>query len=93
MKCTLRHREYEILNQAAGVLAGMLKPYFGKLLLGPEYPMVSRIRNQYIKNIILKTGKGKDAAQLKFEVARQIEKFLELPDYKSVRVQLDVDPM
>jgi len=93
LEVSLRHKEYEILNNAANVLAGMLKPHFGKLLLGPEYPMVSRIRNQFIKNIILKTGKGKDAAQLKFETARQIEKFLDLPDFKSVRVQIDVDPM
>lgn len=93
LEVSLRHKEYEILNRAADVLAGMLKPFFGKLLLGPEYPMVSRVRNQYIKNIILKTSKGKEAAQLKFETVRQIEKFHELPDYKSVRVQLDVDPM
>ncbi|MBK6964690.1 MAG: primosomal protein N' [Bacteroidales bacterium] len=93
LEVSLRHKEYEILNKAANVLAGMLKPYFGKFLLGPEYPMVSRVRNQYIKNIILKTSKGKEAAQLKFETARQIEKFHELPDFKGVRVQLDVDPM
>ncbi len=93
LEVSLRHREYEILNKAASVLAAMLKPYFGKLLLGPEYPMVSRVRNQFIKNIILKTSKGKEAAQLKFETARQIEIFHELPDYKSVRVQIDVDPI
>jgi primosomal protein N' (replication factor Y) len=89
----LRHKDAEVLNRAANVLAGMLKPFFGKMMLGPEYPMVMRVRNLYIKNLILKTGKRNEAAQLKFETARQIEKFLELPDFKSVRVQLDVDPM
>ena len=38
-------------------------------------------------------GKGKEAAQIKFETARQIEKFRELPDFKSVKVQVNVDPM
>lgn len=93
LQVSLRHKDYELLNKAAGVLAAMIKPYFGKLMLGPEYPMVSRVRNLYIKNLILKISKGKDGAQLKFETSHQVEKFLELPDYKSVKVQLDVDPM
>ncbi len=93
IEVSLRHKDAEVLNRAANVLAGMLKPFFGKMMLGPEYPMVMRVRNLYIKNLILKTGKRNEAAQLKFETARQIEKFLELPDFKSVRVQLDVDPM
>jgi len=93
VQVSLRHKDYELLNKAASVLAGMLKPFFGKLMLGPEYPMVSRVRNLYIKNLMLKIGKGKEGAQFKFETARQIEKFLEMPDYKSVRVQVDVDPM
>jgi primosomal protein N' (replication factor Y) len=93
LEVSLRHKDYEILNKAASILAGMLKPFYGKLLLGPEYPNVSRIRNQYIKNIILKMGKGKEAAQIKFETTRQIEKFRELPDFKSVKVQVNVDPM
>lgn len=93
LQVSLRHKDYEILNRAAAVLAGMLKPYFGKLMLGPEYPMVSRVRNLFIKNLILKIGKGNEGAQLKFETAHQIEKFLELTDFKSVRVQMDVDPM
>ena len=93
IEVSLRHKDAEVLNRAANVLAGMLKPFFGKMMLGPEYPMVMRVRNLYIKNIILKTSKRNEAAQLKFETARLIEKFLELPDFKSVRVQLDVDPM
>jgi len=93
LQISLKHKEYEILNQAASTLAGMLKPYFGKLMLGPEYPMVSRVRNLYIKNLILKIGKGKQGAQLKFETARQIEKFLTMPDYKSIKIQIDVDPI
>lgn len=93
LQVSLRHKDAQVLNQAAGVLAGMLRPFFGKLMLGPEFPMVMRVRNLFIKNLILKISKGKEGAQFKFETARQIEKFLELPEYKSVRVQVDVDPI
>ena len=90
---SLRHKDHNVLNQAAAVLAKMLKPYFGNLMLGPEYPMVARVRNMYIKNIILKIDKGIQGKQLKFEATRNIALLQEMADYKSVRVVVDVDPM
>jgi primosomal protein N' (replication factor Y) len=90
---SLRHKDHNVLNQAAAVLASMLKPYFGNLMLGPEYPMVARVRNMYIKNIILKIDKGQKGKQLKFEAIRNTELLQAMADYKSVRVVVDVDPM
>lgn len=92
IEISLMHRDAEFLNKAASALAGMLKPTFGALLLGPEYPLVSRIRNLYIKNLLLKTGKGTQGKQSKAELTRQLELFRALPDYKSVRIAIDVDP-
>lgn len=93
IEISLQHKDYTLLNKAAEVLASSLRPVFGKMLLGPEYPMVARVRNQYIKNIMLKTGKGKEAAHLKFQTMKIIDKFRELPDYKGVKIQLNVDPV
>ncbi|MBW6491187.1 MAG: primosomal protein N' [Lentimicrobium sp.] len=90
---SLRHKDYNLLNHAAGVLSGMLKPYFGNLMLGPEYPLVSRIRNLYIKNIILKLDKGIQGRQLKFEAMRNVGILRSMAEFKSVRVVVDVDPM
>lgn len=90
---SLRHKEEKVLDKAATKLAEMLKPQFGKLMLGPEYPNVSRVKNFYLKNILLKIGKGLKGQDLKLEAARQIELFKQLQDFKSVRVVIDVDPM
>lgn len=90
---SLRHADAELLGKAAATLAGMLKPHFGGLMLGPEYPLVSRIKNQYIKTILLKIGRGSAGKQQKLEMIRQLELFSELKDYKSVRVGIDVDPL
>lgn len=93
VEISLRHRDQEVLNNGAAVLAGMLKPVFGKQLLGPEYPIVSRIRNLFIKNIILKIGKGQHGKQQKLELKNLLAKFGELQGYKSIRVTVDVDPV
>lgn len=90
---SLRHKEAKVLDKAASKLAEMLKPSFGKLMLGPEYPNVSRVKNFYLKNLLLKISKGTKGHGLKLETARQIELFKQLQDFKSVRVVVDVDPM
>jgi len=90
---SLRHKEEKVLDKAASKLAEMLKPSFGKLMLGPEYPNVSRVKNFYLKNLLLKISKGTKGQELKLETARQIELFKQLQDFKSVKVVVDVDPM
>lgn len=89
---SLRHKEEKILDKAATKLAQMLKPYFGNFMLGPEYPNVSRVKNMYIKNILLKIGKVQKGQELKAQTAHQIELFKQLQDFKQVRVVVDVDP-
>ncbi len=93
IQVSLRHKDPNVLNQAAAALAGLFKPVFGGLMLGPEYPMVSRVRNLYIKNIILKIDKGPKGRQFKFEAMRCITQLQEMADFKSVRIVVDVDPM
>jgi len=90
---SLKHKEEALLDKAAAKLAEMLKPKFGRYLLGPEYPNVSRVKNLFLKNILLKISKGVKGQELKTEACHQIELFKQLQDFKSVRVVLDVDPM
>jgi primosomal protein N' (replication factor Y) len=90
---SLRHKEEKILDKAAAKLAELLKPHFGKMMLGPEYPNVSRVKNFYLKNLLLKISKGQKGQDLKVEAGKQIELFKQLQDFKSVRVVIDVDPM
>lgn len=90
---SLRHPDEAHLDKAATKLAQMLKPHFGKMMLGPEYPNVSRVRNFFLKNLLLKIEKGTKGQQMKFELSKQINLFRELPDFKAIRIVIDVDPM
>jgi len=54
IKITLRHRDYNKVNDGAEWLAKSLKQVFKQHILGPEFPPISRIRNQYHKNILVK---------------------------------------
>jgi primosomal protein N' (replication factor Y) len=88
----LKHRDAHKLNVAASELALMLREVFGKNLLGPEFPMISRIRNLYIKHILLKFDRREQAIDLKDQLLKKLAIFSGNIDYKSVIVQIDVDP-
>jgi len=54
IRISLKHRNYQLLNDAAKYMAEILTERFGNRVLGPEYPVVARIKNMFIKNIIVK---------------------------------------
>ena len=89
----LKHRDFQKLNPAAAELSSMLRPIFKQDLLGPEYPIVSRVKNLYIKQMLVKFNREYSAKQVKELIINKIHQFQLLPDYKSVIVQIDVDPI
>jgi primosomal protein N' (replication factor Y) len=88
----LKHRDYKILNKAAGELAVDLRSTLGKRVLGPEYPLVSRIKSLYIKQIMIKIERGPNVVPFKDQIRKHIEEFQKIQVFRQVRVVVDVDP-
>lgn len=89
---TIKHRDREKVDAAADALAKALDPIPDKLLLGPEYPLVQRIRNKYNKQIILKMG-GANIKERKAQIFKIILEVNADKDFRSVYFQPDVDPI
>ena len=89
----LKDVDYEKLNKAASTLEKSLRYYFNNNLLGPEYPVVSRVKNMYIKQMVLKINKETNSAKSKEILKGIIDDFKCLNEFKSVKIQLDVDPI
>jgi len=89
---TLQHKEKDLLNKGSEELAKLLKEKFGARILGPEYPLVSRVRNRYLKKILLKIEKKSDITYAKKLLSQAINVFSETSNYRSIRVVIDVDP-
>lgn len=88
----LRHRDPDMLNKGAARLAADLRKEFGNAILGPEYPVVSRIMNFFIKHIMFKIGNGQELASTKSKMMQIIENFQTEVSFRSLRVIIDVDP-
>ncbi len=87
-----KHSNPEVLNKAVSALADDLKKVYGKFVLGPEYPLVSRVRNEYIKNIMVKIARDQHLNRQKDYLFNMIEKFRKKPEFKMVRLIINVDP-
>lgn len=92
IQVTVLHRDPNVLNTAAAELAERLRKHFPKKVLGPEYPPVARIRNQYIKKLMIKLERDARLNTSKEKIMEVVEFFNADPAFKSVRVILDVDP-
>ncbi|MBN2614601.1 MAG: primosomal protein N' [Bacteroidales bacterium] len=88
----MKHKRYEVLNEAAEALAKDMRIRFDRRVYGPEYPMVSRVKNWYIKQILLKIPRDHHLGEEKAALKTILDHFKSLSPYKSVRIQLDVDP-
>ena len=91
IKITLKHKEYNRVNESAAWFAKSLRNSFGDNVLGPEFPAISRIRNLYLKNILLKIPKEQSLAKTKDLISRVQTSFLSIANYRSVRIIIDVD--
>jgi len=89
----LKHRDPNVLNRAARDLAHDLRAALGKRILGPEYPLVARIQNLYIKHILVKIERGANVGNIKQIIRGKIENLQKIQGYRQVRVVADVDPV
>jgi primosomal protein N' (replication factor Y) len=88
----VKHKDPDLLNFAAQKLANELRAQLGKRVLGPEQPLVSRIRNYYLKQIIIKSDKDTAVQKVKSLIKDTILNINTDPSFKGVIVQIDVDP-
>lgn len=89
----LKHRDEQLLDEAARTMAERLRQHFGSRLLGPDKPPVARIQTLFIRKMMLKVEVSAPlsrARQLLLEVQKEM---LSDPRYKSLLVYYDVDPM
>jgi primosomal protein N' (replication factor Y) len=90
----IKHKDPEVLYNQATYLGKELRQHFGEeRIMGPQVPLVSRIRNYYIQTIMLKFEKdGVSINKVKATIRDVITQFQTTKLSKGSIVQPDVDP-
>lgn len=93
IEITFRHRDFRVLDQAIDEFASDIKSILKGRVIGPNIPMVSRIQNLYIKNILIKMELSLSPSKVKSLLQEMSVTLQAKAEYKSVRISIDVDPM
>lgn len=91
IKLTLKHTNDQLVNDAANILASQLREAFPQRVLGPEWPLVSRIQNYYMKDFWIKLNKDKNLENNKLKLKNILHRFQCDMRFKSIRVVVNVD--
>jgi primosomal protein N' (replication factor Y) len=93
IQINVKHKDLTKLLLIASSLAKILRSQFGDRVLGPEAPMISRIRNYYIQTVLLKVEReGVSIQKIKEALQQILVNFDSLPTNKGVYMHIDVDP-
>lgn len=80
------------LNHASMLIAGELRSKLGNIVLGPEYPMVAKIKDEFIRHILVKLNPRQQLADRKRMIQKLIQDARLSNEFKKVRIIIDVDP-
>jgi primosomal protein N' (replication factor Y) (superfamily II helicase) len=91
VQLTLKHRSEERVARTAQDLVAALRPRFGDLVLGPEIPVVSRIRDKHLRRLLVKLARSTYRSDKEF-LRDTIDRVFGETEHSSVQLVTDVDP-
>ncbi len=92
IQLTFKHKFKEVVEAAAMMVAENMKPLLGKYMVGPAEPVVNRVRNQYLMELVLKLPKDAQLLhQSKEMILTQSVHLHNHAKFKSVVMIVDVD--
>lgn len=93
IELTFKHKNNEKAKKAAAMVGDYLKNFIHEpFILGPEEGLISRINNQFIYKILLKIPSTKSTKTSKKFIKEAISQLQSLSSFRSVKIDVDVDP-
>ena len=92
IRISLKARDYQKAQQAAQWLHDVLAQHLTTPILGPVDPVVARVRNQYIKQLLLKYPDNTSRKHIKDVLSNALKSIEAIGQFRSVKINIDVDP-
>ncbi len=92
VQLTLKHRYENRVSTTASALAMALRERLGDRVLGPEIPIVARVRDKHLRNLLIKLRRSAHNEEKAF-VRDTVDLVFSEPAHRAVQLVTDVDPM
>lgn len=91
IRLTLKHRDFDKVKEGSMWLYQVMSQNLNMPVLGPEEPPISRIRNEYIRTILIKIPQTAAIGNTKKTIQKMLTSFEAVPQYRSIKVAVNVD--
>ncbi|MBP1221518.1 primosomal protein N' [Flavobacterium sp. 1355] len=91
IKLTLKNKDYDKLKEGAMWLYQVLSQNLDMPVLGPEEPAINRIRNEYIRTILIKIPQNLPLGGTKKTIQKMLNSFEAVAQYRAIKVTINVD--
>ncbi|WP_264537169.1 primosomal protein N' [Flavobacterium sp. N1736] len=91
IKLTLKHRDFDKLKEGSMWLYQVLSQNLNMPVLGPEEPAISRIRNEYIRTILIKIPQELHLGNTKKTIQKMLNSFEVVAQYRAIKTVINVD--
>lgn len=91
IKLTLKHKDFDKLKEGSMWLYQVMQQHLQIPVLGPEEPGINRIRNEYIRTIMVKIPLNSSIPNTKKTIQKILNSFEVIPQYRSIKVTVNVD--
>ncbi|HET8838937.1 MAG TPA: primosomal protein N' [Flavobacteriaceae bacterium] len=92
IKLSFKGRDFNQVNEASAWFAKALRQTLKENVLGPEFPPIARIRNEYYKNIMLKIPPGQSLKKIKEYLKKVMGSYTAVAAFRRVKIVVTVDP-
>lgn len=92
IKITLHWRDNNLLAASADSLASSLRQIGHCTVLGPEAPVIDRIKGEFYRSIMIKIERSASSTEIKAQITSSIAQLHSTPQYKYIAIAVDVDP-
>lgn len=93
IKITFKHKLHDECNKAAQWYVNTIKKELKDMVLGPEIPYISMLRNMYVRNVLIKIpADSKKTTAIKQYLVKSYEYLINQYQIKGLQIDFDVDP-
>lgn len=91
IKLTLKNKDFDKLKEGSQWLYQVLSQTLTIPVLGPEEPAINRIRNEYLRTIMIKIPQNTSLGVTKKTIQKILNSFESVAQFRAIRVIVNVD--
>ena len=89
----IKHRDVHVLEEFSEIFGKRMREIFDHRILGPDLPPVARVKQLYIRKIVLKVENSLSQYRINDVLQQMQQAYCDMPRYRGIVMYYDIDPL